>query len=466
MLLACGKETNIPQIDSMPISMLEDNPIRINYEAINEDQKKFLSPLFTSNSIDNQDLVHGEKYRIEYKSVLVDINQIGSLVKISEPQPLKNIYSVIKYKHFLIAISKYKGIHIIDNSNPASPINFKFIEFPFESEVIIENDILFLYSSSMFFKFSTNLLSSLNLLEAIKLDCNTNSPSSAPKNQMAIGYEYKYYKSSTNQLVKKEFSFGFYNYNFSSSYEFDYDSSLKYDISNNIKGTNITLTSGSNVSNNTFSTSAIGSTSKICIAKNILYVLDMGYVYTVDLRNSSMQLLDCMPSRGFETLHPNGDYLYIGANNGMYIYHIKNAKPEFISVYQHIQSCDPVVVEGNLAYLTLRSGTRCMNQINQLEIIDIADKSNPKVLRTYPMSNPYGLALTSEHLYICDGEEGLKIFPRVPNSWDIKAKDFTQAKSVWLKDLIITGNQIMTYNINHIYQFELRGSVFSKVSEL
>ena len=51
---------------------------------------------------------------------------------------------------------------------------------------------------------------------------------------------------------------------------------------------------------------------------------------------------------------------FIGARNGMYIYDINNPfSPQLVSQYSHFMSCDPVVVDDNFAYITLRAGNFC-----------------------------------------------------------------------------------------------------------
>ena len=96
---------------------------------------------------------------------------------------------------------------------------------------------------------------------------------------------------------------------------------------------------------------------------------------------------------------------------GMYIYDLADpVKPEYVSTYWHITSCDPVVVEGNYAYITLRTGNLCETDVNRLEIVDIHSLRSPVKIKSYPMHNPHGLGIDQGTLFICDGEEGLKIY--------------------------------------------------------
>ena len=115
--------------------------------------------------------------------------------------------------------------------------------------------------------------------------------------------------------------------------------------------------------------------------------------------------------REMETLFRYDGHLFVGTTTGMVIYSLSNpSKPEFVSELNHINACDPVVVENGIAYVTLRAGTWCMNTTNQLDVIDISDITRPKLLKSYPMFNPHGLGIDNGTLFICDGADGLKVY--------------------------------------------------------
>ena len=95
----------------------------------------------------------------------------------------------------------------------------------------------------------------------------------------------------------------------------------------------------------------------------------------------------------------------------MHIFNISNpSSPQYVSTFAHVRSCDPVVVNDSVAFVTLRSGNACGGFSNQLDIIDIKNLYNPFLIRSYSMMNPHGLGLDETTLFICEGEYGLKIF--------------------------------------------------------
>jgi hypothetical protein len=121
-----------------------------------------------------------------------------------------------------------------------------------------------------------------------------------------------------------------------------------------------------------------------------------------------------------ETLFPSGQNLFVGSRAGMGIYDISSpGQPALLSTYEHIYSCDPVVAQGDYAYVTLYTGDICHNKTNELQVVNIKDLKNPSMLTSYSMTNPHGLGLDENLLFICDGDAGLKIFDATdPNTID------------------------------------------------
>ncbi len=119
-----------------------------------------------------------------------------------------------------------------------------------------------------------------------------------------------------------------------------------------------------------------GSLARFTIANSTLYTVD-------DRKLTAFGLQDpTRPERagevnlgwGIETIFPQGDLLFVGAETGMHILRAADPlNPEYLSTFQHVRACDPVVVRGNLAYVTIWAGSDCGNSgRDQLEVIDIS----------------------------------------------------------------------------------------------
>ncbi|TVQ19172.1 MAG: hypothetical protein EA361_00965, partial [Bacteroidetes bacterium] len=140
-----------------------------------------------------------------------------------------------------------------------------------------------------------------------------------------------------------------------------------------------------------------GSMARFMLNENYLYSVAQPFVLkTIDVSApSQMQPTDSINTwREMETLFRYDGNLFVGTTSGMMIFSLENpAQPVFVSDIDHMNACDPVVVQDGYAYVTLRSGNTCMNTTNQLDVVDISDIHDPKLLKSYPMFNPHGLGI-------------------------------------------------------------------------
>ncbi|WP_246168804.1 LVIVD repeat-containing protein [Rudanella paleaurantiibacter] len=159
-----------------------------------------------------------------------------------------------------------------------------------------------------------------------------------------------------------------------------------------------------------------GSTARFTLLDNTLYVVNSTTLRAYDVSNSMNPIPGRQTKLGFgiETIFPYSGNLFIGTQTGMLIYDASRpGDPRYLSTYTHVLSCDPVVVQGTLAYVTLRSGADCRNNAvaaNLLEVIDVSNLQAPRIIRSIPMINPRGLGVDGDVLFVCEGDSGLKMF--------------------------------------------------------
>lgn len=155
-----------------------------------------------------------------------------------------------------------------------------------------------------------------------------------------------------------------------------------------------------------------GSMAAMTIVGNYMYRIAHGNsieVYDISADSTAVQVRTVSAFDDMETLFPYGNYLLVGTQSGMLIYSISNGtNPTYVSRYDHVVSCDPVVAQGNYAYVTLRNGNRCNRGLTQLEVIDISDIQNPQLVKTVAMLMPHGLDADGSNLVVCEGPNGFK----------------------------------------------------------
>jgi len=112
-----------------------------------------------------------------------------------------------------------------------------------------------------------------------------------------------------------------------------------------------------------------------------------------------------------------------------------------------------VVVEGNTAYVTLRSGTECQGFTNQLDVIDVSNLSNPSIIATHQMQNPHGLGIDNGTLFITEGDGGLKVFDAA-EPLTIGDNMLAHFKDLHAFDVIPFNNVLMLIGEDGFYQYD------------
>lgn len=111
-----------------------------------------------------------------------------------------------------------------------------------------------------------------------------------------------------------------------------------------------------------------------------------------------------------ETIFPFREYLLLGARSGVFIYKtVDNGLPIYVSEFEHVFSCDPVVAQGDYAYLTLREANDCRGE-DRFDILDISNIQDPKLVLSKSIESPFGLAVDGDYLFICQGTSGISVF--------------------------------------------------------
>ena len=103
--------------------------------------------------------------------------------------------------------------------------------------------------------------------------------------------------------------------------------------------------------------------------------------------------------------------------------------------------------------MLFRSGNRCNNLQNLLEVIDISSIANPYLVKSYPMFNPHGLGIDGTLLFICDGKAGLKIYDRT-DPMAILANQIAHYPDFDTFDVIPMNGILMLVGEGGIYQYD------------
>jgi len=378
---------------------------------------------------------------IRYEPVFLNIEEVRSQIKMTASQDLVTPGKIYAYNQYLFINELGKGIHIFDNQDFGNPINLGFLKIPGNYDLAIKDGVLYADNSSDILSFDISNINNPILLD-IEEEVYTNQFGN--ENEILLYYQKmeivnvsdcesqgQWYKSGGDIFFLAEANSGF-------------DATI-----------NNSNPSGS--SNDGFSNTGVGgSFARFTISQNHLYVVDIRNLSSFDLtEKTNPELVSTQELEwGIETIFPYKNNLFIGSDDGLFIYNIDNpSNPQFLSKFEHARACDPVFVEGNTAYVTLRNGTFCQGFINQLDIIDISDLSNPNLIASHDMINPHGLSVRNSQVLLCEGESGLKIID-ASDELDLDVKK--HIKDFHAYDIIsLHPNHFMLIGADGFYQYEL-----------
>lgn len=386
---------------------------------------------------------HSDKVQTDLVNVavpkLMSKAAFRSSVKVESPQPIEEAGKIYAYNNYIFVNDKFKGIQVIDNSNPSSPKAIAYIKILGNKDLSVKNDYLYADSATDLIVFD---VSDINKIKAI---ARLEDVFSAYDFQIPEGADYT--------------DFGDFNNND----EIIVGWTIEQRESGPIWGGGIGILDAASA-NGSDNVGKAGSLTRFQIFDDYLYTVSSHEMTIFNISNLSQPTLVSTGHAGnnLETMFEADGYLYLGSTDGMYIYGLDNpADPNYVSEFVHWTGCDPVVVDGDYAYLTIRSGNNCGDQESVLEVIDISDKNTPKLVATYGMDNPYGLGFKNDNLFVCDGESGLKVFDKT-NPLDLKP--IQTFSSLNAKDVIPLSSTLLMTGDNMLYQYKYNNSSIDLIS--
>ncbi|MFL5740032.1 MAG: LVIVD repeat-containing protein [Flavisolibacter sp.] len=334
----------------------------------------------------NQRTFHYVYYVPVYKTMAEVRANIKSNAAMAVERPGK-IFTIGRY---IFLNETDRGIHVIDNSNPSSPQNVAFIDLPGNMDLAVKGNTLY---ADMF-------------SDLVAIDIS---------NPRAVVLK---------KIVEHVFASRIYGGNFTG------DSTL---VVAYWQKKDTTITAQDNVNQipqgggiymayaaadkNSFNSASVspygagGSMSRFALLGERLYTVNNSGLNVFSISDGPSFVSNFPISANIETIYPFKDKLFIGSTAGMFIYNTNNPDlPVQEGQFAHVRSCDPVIADGEYAFVTLRSGTACQGFSNELDVVKLNHFTDPALLKAYPMSNPFGLSKDGMLLFICDGKQGLKLY--------------------------------------------------------
>ena len=382
-----------------------------------------------------------KKYK-GYEPVYMSYDELRLVVETEGPADLHNPGKIYFKDSYIFIIEEMKGIHIYDNTDPANPVAKSFINLPGVMDISISG--FYLYADSYVDLVVLNIENPLSVSVEARIEDvlpyivpqpGGDYPATYVDKDKGVVIEWKLTevveKVNTGPIIYPFFP------------EFD-----------GFRTMNAMVASSGSVSGSGVGIG--GSMARFGIREDVLYIVNQNSMNIFDISTPSapVEYDEIWPGWGIETMFITGDKMFLGTTTGMIIYDLAiKFRPSQLSFFRHARSCDPVIVDGDIAYVTLRSGSGCGGNINTLDVVDISNLVEPELLISYPMFNPHGLGKDGDLLFICDGSEGLKVY-NAANPLTIKENLIYTYSSINAFDVIPLGDVLIMIGDDGLAQYD------------
>lgn len=326
-------------------------------------------------------------YEAVYRNKSEVLADIGS----GQAKSIVNPGKIYKFGNYLFLNEINKGVHIIDNANPSSPVAKAFISIPGNIDIAVKGNTLYadLYTDMVTIDISDPMNARL-----------TNVMTKVFPERMYYGFTPDTSKYIVD-WVERTYTAGLD--------EIDPQTG-------GVRNCPTCMLANAGTFQSAAASPTVGvagSMARFTIINNYMYAVNTSSLNIIDISNSTTPIKVGVYPAGWniETIYPFGQKLFLGASAGMFIIDISNpVAPVSQGTFQHARACDPVVADANYAFVTLRAGNFCQGTNNQLDVINVQNVMSPTLVKTYSMTNPFGLAKDGNLLFICDGKDGLKVY--------------------------------------------------------
>ena len=375
-----------------------------------------------------------------YVPVYMSYADMRNGVKVGAAQPLKNPGKIYLKGNYIFVNEINTGIHVIDNTNPSSPQNIAFITIPGNQDLAANGNTLYADSYIDLLSFNISDVNNISLISRTQSALPYNCSSNGYYADSTLGVVTSWQLKLVTQKVNNDCG----------------NQQVTYPMVDGFQNTTSTSGAGTSVAVNTNTPGVGGSTARFTIASNTLYIVDNSSLRVFDVTNAGSPQHINTQNIGWsiETIFPYNNHLFIGSNSGFYIFDISSPQnPVYVSEYSHITACDPVTVDSHYAYFTLSGDAPCHKDVNELDIVDISNLQSPSLVITVPMTDPKGIGVDAQTLFICDSRDGLKVYntSNINNVANSLVAHFSNINSF---DVIPYNKHLIMIGSSGLYQYD------------
>lgn len=375
--------------------------------------------------------------------VYMSWEELRASVKMTESRELVNPGKIYFKDGYIFINEELKGIHVFDNHDPAIPQNIGFVEVPGNVDIAIKDNIL--YADSYVDLVAIDISDVNNPVEVKRVKDifpYTTPPYNEDYRVAELDEEKGVVIDWEIKKVRQEMEYRYYPVYYNVGYALE--DAARFNGAAPAAGNGSTFGIG-------------GSMARFGLYSDYLYAVDNSTLYMFDVKNpeSPGSIGKQGVGGSVETMFITDGHMFFGTQTGMRIYSLDvPTVPAYIGQFWHVTSCDPVVVADGYAYVTLRGGNACGSDVNRLDVLQLsADYKATTLLQSYPLSGPYGLGIDDEVLFVCDGEEGLKVYD-VTDKFHIDDHQIAAFPNINTYDVIPVNGYLFMIGDDGFYQYD------------
>jgi hypothetical protein len=375
------------------------------------------------------------------------LSQFRESIKSQPASVVMNPGKITVYGRYIFLSEPFKGIHVIDNFNPSSPRNVSFINIPGNEDLAVTGNTLYADAYGDLVSFDIS-----NPLNAVAKNFATNVfPDNSIYSTGVVNGGTDINPDDINVII------GWTSHDTTVEYN---PSTVAYPAgfsgcANCLTSAAVPAAFTSNNSATTSTTGTNGSMARFSIIGQFLYTVSTSNLMTFDISQpfNPISTGSVQVDYHVETIYPLKNMLFVGTNNGMYMYNVQASpsNPSLVGEFTHVRGCDPVISDGDYAYVTINDSTACLGFNDELQIINIKDLGNSYMVKSYDLVHPVGLSKDGNNLFICDGRDGLKIY----NASDVNNLQLIkQLKDANMYDVVTANGLAIVVANNGLYEYD------------
>ena len=368
-----------------------------------------------------------------YTPIYETKEQVKLNIKSNPAQEIRTPGNMFVYGHYIFLNEMNKGVHIIDNADPSNPVDKAFIDIPGNLDIAVKGNILYadMYQDLVAVDISDPLHA--KLVDTVPAVFNERSYQNgfAPVNNMVIVGWTK--RDTTVELGQVQSNW-------------IYPGGVVFAVATP-QAMSAAAAPAPGIS---------GSMARFTIVNDYLYTVENHSLHPISISDPANPIAGSTISAGFdiETIYPFENKLFLGSMNGLYIYDISQPDaPVKEADFTHGRACDPIITDGDYAYVTLREGTSCGPTPNELEVVNVPYLPAVTLVKTYPMTRPQGLTKDDNLLFVCD--DGIKMYDATDPANIILQK---QVKGLETRDAIAWNKNLIVVASDGLYQYDYSSS--------